>query len=114
MDVRHDDSKIPLRPRNHDPARGFFFRNASGAERFLLDDFILWGVFLRMPWKRVWTDEEIAKLRSLAGKISIKDIAAELGRTPRAIAVEACKLGLSLRCSGPRLNGRHHESDVRQ
>jgi hypothetical protein len=65
-----------------------------------------------MPWKRVWTDEEIAKLRSLAGKIPVKDIAAGLGRTPRAIAVEACKLGISLRCPGPRLNSSHHDADV--
>jgi hypothetical protein len=67
-----------------------------------------------MPLKRVWTDDEIAKLRSLAGKIPVKDIAAELGRSPSAVAVEACKLGLSLRWRGPRLDGRHHVADVRR
>jgi hypothetical protein len=51
---------------------------------------------MREP-RREWTDDEIAKLRSLAGKMSIEEIAAELGRSPGATAVKACNLGLSLR-----------------
>jgi len=45
-----------------------------------------------------WTEDDIAKLRRLAGKVPAKDIASELGRSSGATAVEASKLGLSLRC----------------
>jgi hypothetical protein len=52
-----------------------------------------------MPDAKVrWTDNDISKLKSLAGKLPVKDIAAELGRSPGATAVEAHKLRLSLRC----------------
>jgi hypothetical protein len=51
--------------------------------------------------KRTWTESDIAKLKSMAGKIPAKEIAAELGRTPGAINVEASKLRISLRT-------RHH------
>ena len=47
--------------------------------------------------KRAWTEDEIAKLKSLAGKVPAKQIAAELSRTLGATAVEASKLRLSLR-----------------
>ena len=46
-----------------------------------------------------WTEGDIAKLKRLAGKVPAKDIASELGRSHGATAVEASKLGLSLRCS---------------
>ena len=46
--------------------------------------------------RRVWTQDDIAKLRNLAGKARLKDIAAELGRSPGATAVHASKLGISL------------------
>ena len=46
--------------------------------------------------RRVWTEDDIAQLKSMAGKLSLRDIAAELGRTPAATAVEASKLKLSL------------------
>jgi hypothetical protein len=46
--------------------------------------------------RRTWTEEDIAKLKSMAGKFARKDIAKELGRTAGATAVEASKLGLSL------------------
>jgi hypothetical protein len=46
---------------------------------------------------RRWTDNDIAKLKSLAGKLPVKDIAAELGRSFGATTIEAHKLGLSLR-----------------
>jgi len=51
---------------------------------------------MREP-RREWTNDEIAKLRSLAGKMSIEEIAAELGRSPGATSVKACNLKLSLR-----------------
>ena len=39
-----------------------------------------------------WNDDQIAKLKSLAGKVPARDIAAELGRSPGALAVQASKL----------------------
>jgi len=50
-----------------------------------------------MPSK--WTEDDIAKLKRMAGKVPAKDIAAELGRS-RGV-VEASKLRISLRCSQP-------------
>ena len=49
-----------------------------------------------------WTEDDIAKLKSMAGKFPARDIAAELGRSWGAVAVEASKLKLSLR----RISGR--------
>jgi hypothetical protein len=46
-----------------------------------------------------WTDDEIAKLRSLAGRVPAREIAAELGRTPGSLVVQASKLKIPLRCS---------------
>ena len=57
-----------------------------------------WNGVLRMPYrKRGWTEDDIAKLKAMAGKEPGARIAAELGRTLGAVAVEASKLGLSLR-----------------
>jgi hypothetical protein len=51
-----------------------------------------------MPYrKRAWTEDDIAKLKTMAGKMPAQQIAAELGRTLGATNVEASKLGLSLR-----------------
>jgi len=47
--------------------------------------------------RRVWTEGDIAKLKDMAGRIPREEIAAQLGRTVGATAVEASKLGLSLR-----------------
>jgi hypothetical protein len=47
--------------------------------------------------RRGWTDDDIARLKSLAGKIPAQDVAAQLGRRLGATAVEASKLKLSLR-----------------
>jgi|tagenome__1003787_1003787.scaffolds.fasta_scaffold20041934_1 hypothetical protein len=47
--------------------------------------------------KRAWKEEDIAKLKAMAGKVPGERIAAELGRTLGALAVKACELGLSLR-----------------
>ena len=51
---------------------------------------------LHMPYSR-WTDEDIAKIKSLAGKVPAKDIARELGRTRGSLAVQASKLKIPLR-----------------
>jgi hypothetical protein len=51
-----------------------------------------------MPHSK-WTDDDIAKLKSLAGKVPAKDIARELGRTPGSLVVRASKLKIPLRCS---------------
>ena len=49
------------------------------------------------PHSRPWTEEDNAKLKSLAGKMPTGRIAAELGRSPGATVVQACKLKVSLR-----------------
>ena len=46
--------------------------------------------------RRVWTEDDIAKLKDMAGRIPREEIAAQLGRTVGATAVEASKMGLSL------------------
>jgi len=46
--------------------------------------------------RRPWSEDEIAKLKSMAGRFSSGQIATELGRTPGAIMVEASKLKISL------------------
>ena len=47
--------------------------------------------------KRTWTEDDVASLKTMAGKIPAEQIATELGRTLEAISVKASKLGLSLR-----------------
>jgi hypothetical protein len=47
--------------------------------------------------RRAWTEDDVAKLEIMAGKIPLRQIAAELGRTVAATAVRASKLGISLR-----------------
>jgi len=42
--------------------------------------------------RRPWSEDDIAKLKSMAGKLSARDIAAELGRSLGATVVEASKL----------------------
>jgi hypothetical protein len=51
-----------------------------------------------MPYGK-WTDDDIAKLKNLAGKVPARDIAAELGRTLGCLAVQASKLKIPLRCN---------------
>jgi hypothetical protein len=50
-----------------------------------------------MPVRRTWTDNDIAELKSMAGKAPVEEIATELGRTLGATIVEASKLGVSVR-----------------
>ena len=47
--------------------------------------------------RRTWKADDIAKLKAMAGKEPGVRIAQKLGRTLGAVAVEASKLGLSLR-----------------
>jgi hypothetical protein len=47
--------------------------------------------------RREWTADDVAKLKSLAGRLPTEEIAVQLGRSPSAIAVKACNLKLSLR-----------------
>ena len=47
--------------------------------------------------RRVWTEDDIAKLKSMAGRLTLKDIAAELGRSKGATAVVASKHKIPLR-----------------
>jgi hypothetical protein len=42
--------------------------------------------------RRNWTEEDIAKLKSMAGKLSLVEIATRLGRTTGATALQASKL----------------------
>ena len=50
--------------------------------------------------KRPWNEDDVAKLKAMAGKEPGERIAAVLGRT-RATAVQASKRGLSLRIKRP-------------
>jgi hypothetical protein len=47
--------------------------------------------------RRTWTEEDIGKLKSMAGKLSLVEIATRLRRTTAATAVAASKLKISLR-----------------
>ena len=48
--------------------------------------------------RRPWSEDDVAKLKSLAGRRSAKEIAAELGRTAGATVVEAStKISLDTR-----------------
>ena len=51
---------------------------------------------------RRWTADDIAKLKDMAQKHPTAAIAAEIGRTPAAVAVKANELNLSLRIRGQR------------
>ena len=47
--------------------------------------------------RRAWKEDDVAKLKAMAGKVPAVRIAAELNRTLGAVAVKACELELSLR-----------------
>jgi len=50
-----------------------------------------------MAGGRTWSEEDIAKLKSMAGRRPAKDIAVALGRSVEATVAAASKLNLSLR-----------------
>jgi hypothetical protein len=47
--------------------------------------------------KRLWTNDEVAKLKSLAGKMPARDIAVEIGRGYAATVLKAHLLRIPLR-----------------
>jgi hypothetical protein len=55
------------------------------------------GVSLMPKTNKRWTADDVARLKNLAGKLSAKEIASALGRSPGATMVEASKLKISLR-----------------
>jgi hypothetical protein len=59
--------------------------------------------------RRPWSENDIAKLKGLAGKLPAKKIASQLGRTEGATLVEASKLKISLR-TRPQLGGPRRTS----
>jgi hypothetical protein len=61
--------------------------------------------------RRPWSEDDIAELKSLAGALPVLEIAAKLRRSPGAVTVEACKLGLSLR-TRPRHFARSGPNDI--
>ena len=64
--------------------------------------------------RRAWTEDDVAKLETMAGKIPLRQIAAELGRTVAATVVQASKLGISLRTQrrGVRAEANADESSL--
>ena len=59
--------------------------------------------------RRAWKEDDIAKLKAMAGKVPGERIAAELGRTLGALAVKACELRLTLRTKH---RGKRIEADA--
>ena len=59
--------------------------------------------------RRAWKEDDIAKLKAMAGKVPGERIAAELGRTLGALAVKACELRLTLRT---KRRGQRTEADA--
>ena len=58
---------------------------------------------LRISVRRAWSDEEIAKLRSMAKRYPARVIAAELGRGVSATMVKAHELRLSLKVQSKKI-----------
>lgn len=50
--------------------------------------------------RRHWSQDDVEKLKEMAGNIPRAKIAAELQRAPSALAVKAHQLGISLRLKG--------------
>jgi hypothetical protein len=57
--------------------------------------------------RRGWTAEDIEKLKRLAGKRPLAEIAAEVSRTPGALAVKAHELKISLKVVKKPAQGSH-------
>ena len=62
--------------------------------------------------RRPWTDEDNAKLRSLAGTKRPEIIAAELGRSAGAVVIQAAKLKVSLATRLRRSSRKNAEADM--
>jgi hypothetical protein len=67
-----------------------------------------------MP-RRLWTEQESARLRNLAGQVSVGELARELNRTEASVRFHASKIGVSLkhppREAGPAKRGVRPVSD---
>jgi hypothetical protein len=50
--------------------------------------------------RRHWSQDDVEKLKAMAGNTPRAKIAAELQRAPSALAVKAHQLGISLRLKG--------------
>jgi hypothetical protein len=61
--------------------------------------------------RRPWSEDDFTKLKSLAGALSVVEIAVKLRRSPAAVRTEASKLGLSLR-TRPRHSARSGRNGV--
>jgi hypothetical protein len=77
--------------------------------RLVQYNFFIWEIGMTAH-TRLWTTEEIEKLKRLAGKRPPAEIAAELGRTPGAMAVKAHQLNISLKV-GKKPAGSHQLSE---
>jgi len=49
---------------------------------------------MKHPIRRSWTEEDNEKIKKLAGKVSLKEIARQLSRSESATRVQAWKLGV--------------------
>ena len=58
--------------------------------------------------RRLWTEDDNAKLKSLAGTKSLADVASEMGRTEAAVMVQASKLKISVAHKKPRRASFHN------
>ena len=68
-----------------------------------------------MTLRKSWTEEDNEKIRLLAARIPLSDIALRLGRSSGATAVQACKLRISLRVQS-RADSTHvpgHSTEVK-
>lgn len=68
----------------------------------------------RPPLRRPWTDEDIAKLRSMAGTKRPEGIAVQLGRTTSAVVAQATKLKVSLATRGRTSSRKYAEADLQR
>jgi hypothetical protein len=51
-------------------------------------------------WWRAWTDDELTRLRELAGEVGVAEIARRLGRSEHAVRGQARGWGISLKVWG--------------
>jgi hypothetical protein len=64
--------------------------------------------------RRPWTEDDVAKLETMAGKVPAAQIVAALGQSLGATVVQASKLGISLRTQrrGVRAEANADESSL--
>ena len=62
---------------------------------------------------RRWSEDEIARLRDMAQKMPVRQIAAELGRGVAAVTVKAHELKLSLRMKAQGEPSSRSDGDTR-